>query len=50
MKPVLGIYHEDEDHFSLPRGDHKLHKWDSVFIVTSSQRIKRTADFLTRKK
>jgi trk system potassium uptake protein TrkA len=46
----VGIYHEDEDLFSIPRGDHKLHKRDSVFIVTNSQSIKRTADFLTRKK
>ena len=45
----VGIYHEDEDHFSIPRGDHKLHKWDTVFIVTNSQNIKRTTDFLTRK-
>jgi trk system potassium uptake protein TrkA len=44
----VGIYHEDKDQFSIPRGDHKLHKWDTVFLVTNSQNIRKAAEFLTR--
>ena len=46
----VGIYQEDGDHFSIPRGDHKLHKWDTVFLVTNSQNIKKATDLLTRGK
>jgi len=46
----VGIYQEDGDHFSIPRGDHKLHKWDTVFLVTNSQNIKKATDLLTRAK
>jgi trk system potassium uptake protein len=46
----VGVYHEEEDQFSIPRGDHKLHKWDTVFLVTNSQFINKATDFLTRSK
>jgi trk system potassium uptake protein len=46
----MGIYREDEDNFYIPRGDHLLHKYDTVFIVSNSQHIKQATDFLTKTK
>lgn len=46
----VGIYREKEDQFSIPRGDHKLFKYDTVFLVSNSQNIKKATDFLTRRR
>jgi trk system potassium uptake protein TrkA len=43
-----GIYHEEEDSFCIPRGDHRLKEWDTVFLVSNSQYIKQATDFLTK--
>jgi len=44
----VGIYHEDSDIFCIPRGDHDLKEWDTVFLVSNSQYIKPATDFLTK--
>ena len=44
----VGIYHEDSDTFCIPRGDHDLREWDTVFLVSNSRHIKPATDFLTR--
>jgi trk system potassium uptake protein len=44
----MGIYHEDRDIFSIPRGEHRLDGLDTVFLVSNSQNIKKATDFLTR--
>lgn len=46
----VGIYHKDLDTFCIPRGDHDLKEWDTVFLVSNSQYIKPATDFLTRLK
>ncbi|MDH3851277.1 MAG: TrkA family potassium uptake protein, partial [Deltaproteobacteria bacterium] len=28
----VGIYHEDSDIFCIPRGDHDLKEWDTIFL------------------
>lgn len=45
----IGIYNEAEDNFSVPRGDHLLNKWDTVFLISPSGSIKQATDFLTKK-
>ncbi|MDH3963155.1 MAG: TrkA family potassium uptake protein, partial [Deltaproteobacteria bacterium] len=32
----VGIYHEDSDIFCIPRGDHDLKEWDTIFLVSNS--------------
>ncbi len=44
----VGIYHEDSDIFCIPRGDHDLKEWDTIFLVSNSQYIKPATDFLTK--
>ena len=44
----VGIYHEDSDIFCIPRGDHDLKEWDTVFLVSNSQYIKPATEFLTK--
>lgn len=44
----VGIYHEDSDIFCIPRGDHDLKEWDTIFLVSDSQYIKPATDFLTK--
>lgn len=44
----VGIYHEDSDIFCIPRGDHDLKEWDTVFLVSNGQFIKPATDFLTK--
>ena len=44
----VGIYHEDSDIFCIPRGDHDLKEWDTIFLVSNGQYIKPATDFLTR--
>ncbi len=43
----VGIYHKDSDVFCIPRGDHDLKEWDTVFLVSNSLYIKPATDFLT---
>jgi Trk K+ transport system NAD-binding subunit len=43
----VGIYHQDSDTFCIPRGDHDLREWDTVFLVSNRQYIKPATDFLT---
>ena len=45
----MGIYSEEEDNFSIPRGDHMLHQSDNVFLVSRGGSAKQATDFLTRK-
>jgi trk system potassium uptake protein TrkA len=45
----IGIYNEADDNFSVPRGDHKLNKWDTVFLISPSGSVKQATDFLTKK-
>ncbi len=45
----MGIYNEEEDNFSIPRGDHMLNKWDTVFLVSHGGSVKQATDFLTKK-
>jgi trk system potassium uptake protein TrkA len=42
----VGIYHQDSDAFCIPRGDHDLREWDTVFLVSNRQYIKPATDFL----
>jgi len=44
----VGIYHEDSDIFCIPRGDHDLKEWDTIFLVSNGQYIKPATDFLTK--
>ena len=44
----VGIYHEDSDIFCIPRGDHDLKEWDTIFLVSNSQYIKPATDLLTK--
>jgi trk system potassium uptake protein TrkA len=46
----VGIYHEEEDRFCIPRGDDKLLKGDAVFIISNSRFVKQATDFLIRSK
>ncbi len=43
----VGIYHKDGDTFCIPRGDHDLKEWDTVFLVSNSQYIKPATELLT---
>ena len=45
----VGIYSEEGDNFSIPRGDHMLNKWDNVFLISPSGSVKQATDFLTKK-
>jgi len=36
----VGIYHKESDSFCIPRGDHDLKEWDTVFLVSNSLYIK----------
>ena len=44
----VGIYHEDSDIFCIPRGDHDLKEWDTIFLVSNSLYIKPATEFLTK--
>ena len=44
----VGIYHEDSDIFCIPRGDHDLKEWDTIFLVSNSLYIKPATEFLTQ--
>lgn len=46
----MGIYHEEDDTFRIPRGDHVLKAWDTVFLVSKSKFIKQAADMLKKVK
>jgi trk system potassium uptake protein TrkA len=46
---VMGMYNEAADNFSVPRGDHMLKKWDTVFLISPSGSVKQATDFLTKK-
>ena len=46
----VGIYHEDKETFSIPRGENKLHKWDTVFLVSNSQLIAQATNILIKAK
>lgn len=46
----VGNYDEDKETFQIPRGANVLQEGDTVFLVSTSQRIKQAADFLTRVK
>ncbi|MBW1981684.1 MAG: TrkA family potassium uptake protein [Deltaproteobacteria bacterium] len=45
---LVGIYHSEEDQFCIPRGDHVLQEWDTVFLISDTSLIKQATDFLTR--
>ncbi|MGA7144912.1 MAG: TrkA C-terminal domain-containing protein [Desulfobacterales bacterium] len=45
----IGIYSKADDNFSVPRGDHMLNKWDTVFLISPSGSVNRATDFLTKK-
>jgi trk system potassium uptake protein TrkA len=44
----VGIYHKESDSFCIPRGDHDLKEWDTVFLVSNSSYINPATDFLTK--
>ncbi|HSG28148.1 MAG TPA: TrkA family potassium uptake protein [Candidatus Krumholzibacterium sp.] len=46
----IGVYSEEKDDFSIPRGDAVLRENDTVFLVSKAQFIKAAADFLISKK
>lgn len=46
----IGVYSEEKDDFSIPRGGSVLSANDIVFLVSKAQHIKAAADFLIRKK
>ncbi|MHC1743432.1 MAG: TrkA family potassium uptake protein [Syntrophobacteraceae bacterium] len=44
----MGIFNEKEGRFTIPRGDDRLSKYDTVFLISNSQNITVVADLLTR--
>lgn len=46
----IGVYHEKDDLFSIPRGDHAMREWDTVFLISSSKHIKQISEYLARPK
>jgi trk system potassium uptake protein TrkA len=43
----MGIYHEEDGNFLIPRGDYTIQEEDTVFLVSKPQYIKQAADVLT---
>jgi len=43
-----GIYRQAKGDFLIPRGNHVLREEDVVFLVSTSQHIKKATDFLTK--
>ena len=44
----MGIYHEEDDTFRIPQGDHVLKEWDTVFLVSKSKHIKQATNLLIK--
>lgn len=44
----VGIYREESEEFFIPRGNHKIHEKDNIFISAKNMDIKQIADFLIK--
>ena len=44
----VGIYREESEEFFIPRGNHKIHEKDNIFLSAKSENIKKATDFLIR--
>ncbi len=44
----VGIYREESQEFFIPRGNHKIHEKDNIFLSTKNQDVKRATDFLIK--
>lgn len=46
----MGIYHEEDGNFLIPRGDYVIQEDDTVFLISKPQYIKQATDVLTNVK
>jgi trk system potassium uptake protein TrkA len=44
----MGIYHEEDGNFLIPRGDYAIQEGDTVFLISKPEYIKKATDVLTR--
>ncbi len=44
----MGIYHEEEGNFLIPRGDYAIRENDTVFLISKPQYIKWATDLLIK--
>jgi len=45
----VGIYREESEEFFIPRGNHKIHEHDNIFLSAKHENIKKVADFLIKR-
>lgn len=43
----IAVYSEEAEEIFFPRGDHIINEGDEVFLVSPTESVKESADFLT---
>jgi len=44
----VGVYRQESEEFFIPRGNHKIHARDSIFLSAKKQKINKATDFLIK--